>query len=247
MASSQPREWARSTSLVRNSFLILLAVATVCLVIIAFGTVRSSEPAAGAQAGPIPTFTSTPEAATVSSVVFLGDSYIEGSTQDTGTQFPDIISSDKGWNQVMLGEGGSGYVTAGNGGTTFTDRVPKAIAAKPNMVVVSGGFNDKDLSALPAAVLNVLTTLRHSLPANVPVVVFSNFVPSGTPSPTDLQKHDIIKQAAQKAGVTFIDVTGAFTGHTDLIGTDHTHPTDAGHKYLANLIEPQLPAPAPLS
>lgn len=175
-------------------------------------------------------------------VVFLGDSYIEGSNQDTGLQFPDILSTSKNWEPIMLGEGGSGYVTKGLRRSSFADRAPRAIGPNADMVIVSGGYNDSDVQNLPQASRDVLSQLRRGMP-KIPIVVLSNFVPSGAPSETDLAKRDILADSAKRAGATFIDVTDMFTGHPELIGKDETHPTDAGHQHIAKVLAARLPAP----
>lgn len=179
---------------------------------------------------------------TLPAVAFIGDSFVAGSSQDKGRQFPDMLASKNGYMQIMMGEGGSGYVTPGNLGTTFGQRVQAAIDAKPAMVVVSGGFNDKDVAALPAAVRDTLTRLRDGLPG-VPIVALSNFVPTGEPTAVQQQKHDIIQAAADEVGVTFIDVIDIFDGTTGTVGTDKTHPTAEGHQHIADVLAPQLPAP----
>jgi hypothetical protein len=107
-------------------------------------------------------------------------------------------------------------------------------------VVVSGGFNDQKVDALPAASMDVLTRLHKGLPG-VPVVVLSNFAPAGEPSAVQIRKRDIIEEAARKTGSTFIDVSRLFVGRHDLIGADNTHPTDAGHQYIADFLAPRLP------
>lgn len=223
-----------------------LALATASAVAFAFAGPTEAPPVSSTVASAYATGTAAPTLTTppvLPSVAFLGDSYVEGSNQDAGSQFPDIISARKNWNEIMLGEAGSGYVTAGKRGTTFAQRVQAAIDSKPVMVIVSGGFNDKDVAALPAAVTDVLTRLRDGLPG-VPVVVLSNFVPGGTPTAIQSQKHAIIEQAAKDAGVTFIEVSDLFTDTTSyMIGEDKTHPTAMGHQRIAEYVMAHLPEP----
>jgi lysophospholipase L1-like esterase len=60
--------------------------------------------------------------------------------------------------------------------------------------------------------------------------------------------NDAVKAAAASLGLTYIDTVkaGWFTGSAhSLIGSDGVHPTDAGHRYLANLIIPLLSALLP--
>jgi lysophospholipase L1-like esterase len=201
-------------------------------------TAPVSEKVASSYSTAAPTLTTPPA---LPNVAFLGDSYIAGSSMDAGIQFADLITAQKDWNQIMLGEGGSGYVTPGNKGTTFGQRVQTVIDAKPAMVIVSGGFNDKDLAALPAAVVDTLSRLRAGLPG-VPIVVLSNFVPGGTPTAAQVQKRDIIKAAASEVGVTFIDVTDVLTPGANFVGTDKVHPTPQGHQHIADVLMPLLPA-----
>lgn len=185
----------------------------------------------------------TPEPKKVEPVVaFIGDSYVAGSSQDTGQQFPDLIAAKNGWYQLDLGEGGSGYVTKGGKGTTFAARVPRAIDSDASLIVVSGGFNDKETLALPDAVTGVLNQLHAGKPT-VPIVVLSNFVPSGNPTASQLEKRDIIAASAAATGSTFIDVTEVFAGRPDLIGADKVHPNATGHQFIADYLVTRLPAP----
>jgi hypothetical protein len=55
---------------------------------------------------------------------------------------------------------------------------------------------------------------------------------------------DAVRDAAVAAGVTFVDplVEEWFTGGVGLIADDGVSPNDAGHAYLAGVLEPYLPA-----
>lgn len=185
----------------------------------------------------VPTMTAIPDAPVVA---FLGDSYVEGSRMDIGKQFPDLLSTKFGWDQVMLGEGGSGYTKEGNKGTTFADRAPLAIGPDVDMVVVSGGYNDSAIWSLTQNSQAILGSIRHGMP-KTKMVVLSNFVPSGNPSERDIQKRDILADSAERVGATFIDVTALFKDRHDLIGADKTHPTDAGHQFIAEYLATRLP------
>lgn len=173
-------------------------------------------------------------------VVFLGDSFTSGSTMDDGIQYLDHIASTNGWNGVNLGEGSSGYSKKGTRDTSITDRLAEAIAMKPAMVVLAGGFNDP-IDALPSAAAGAVARLKAELPG-VPVVMLSNFVSAKEPSNVQIRKRDALAAVARDAGVPFIDVTGVFQGHPELIGADNLHPTAEGHKHLADALAPQLPA-----
>jgi len=66
---------------------------------------------------------------------------------------------------------------------------------------------------------------------------------NGSPPASIVADRDVVQAAAQAAGATFVDPLreGWFTGpYASLIGSDGVHPTDAGHRHLADLILPRI-------
>lgn len=201
-----------------------------------------------ASAGLAPSFAATPEASAAPAVhtplvmAVLGDSIAGGSAQggNGAKGWPALVGQRLGLRVVNLAKGGTGY-TVGNasGDGPYLSRVKALVAAHPDIVIVEGSRNDrKDADSLAAATA-VLKEVNDELPG-VPVLVigpiYSNAVSLGT-----TKANDSVRAAAKLYDMPFIDTVklGWFTGTKNkLIGKDGIHPTDAGHAYLADLIEP---------
>lgn len=172
-------------------------------------------------------------------VAVIGDSYVDGSTRDSGTQWHEMIAEERGWAVEDFASGGSGYVSAGSDDKVFGDRVEAVIEDDPAMVVVSGGYNDPYGEAFEAAVPAVLERLREGLP-DTPITVLSVFDPEGEPKVT-AEKNEVIRAAAESIDATYVDVSDVFDGHPELIGGDGVHPNDDGHEAIADAISPVIP------
>jgi lysophospholipase L1-like esterase len=181
-------------------------------------------------------------------VAFLGDSYTGGSDMDSGDghRWPELLSHALGWEEADFAIGGSGYTTAGAQpmANRFIDRVPDIVAAAPDMVVVAGGANDA--AAAPgefrAAVDTVLATLSSQLP-DTTIVVLSPFWRTEPPAVV-IRMRDALHASATAVDAYFIDVSDLFSGDgRRFIGADGVHPTDEGHRFIANVVGPQLPTP----
>ena len=176
-------------------------------------------------------------------VYFIGDSYTGGSPMDSGTRWPAMISQDNAYFERALGVGLSGYVQRGTDGTTYLDRINTSLLQDADMVVISGGLNDVRRTPEPQiapAVHETFARVRELAP-EVPVVVLSVLAPA--PDPKINRMNAVLKAEAQGINAVFLDVTNVLIGAPGSIGSDKTHPTDAGHRLLADVVGPQLPAP----
>ncbi|MBB4153889.1 lysophospholipase L1-like esterase [Sphingomonas jinjuensis] len=195
-------------------------------------------------------------------VIVHGDSFV-GSTGSTaaalypgmGSQIALLLGQP---GCINSGVGATGFVAnANNQRNTFIQRVQADVIARaPDVIVEMGGINDENLiggsaATMQAAVSAWLDAVIGSLP-NVLIFMTGPMTP-GTPNANRLAARDGKKAAAAlyPNNVVFIDnlaeawVTGTgrtgltkgdgnadwVTGGTD--GADPTHPTDAGHGYLA--------------
>lgn len=141
--------------------------------------------------------------------------------------------------------GGSGYLEPGPFGVTFMDAVQRAVAPDDDLVVVFGGTNDVDLplDELSSAAQNTLEAVRHRAPSAALIVVGPVW-PGTSPSPAMVNVRDVLRAVAQSLGATFVDPIQEawFADQPQLIGRDHVHPNDDGHKYLADHLFPVIDA-----
>ncbi len=185
--------------------------------------------------------------------IVLGDSFTEGLLS-----FAQRLSGLTGWEIWGSGVGGIGYMNPGPPGRVqFIARVQSdVIRNHPDVVLIAGGIND---AAYPVNVLRTQAqALYDAIGTNLPstrLVVLGPWWPRGVPPQFILDTRDALQEAALSRGLDFIDpivatntaqrnvgwITGTGyigspqgDGNADLyISSDHTHPTDLGHQYLA--------------
>jgi len=181
----------------------------------------------------------------------LGDSIASGSPEGgNGVKgWPAIVAQTLGLTLFNRGQPGTGYtISFAQGGRPYPARVDEIIRNNPAVVIVEGSRNDLDAEATKTAATDVLGKLRRGLPqARILVIgpIYSSETNVGT-TPVN----DAVKAAAASAGLTYVDTVkaGWFTGAAhSLIGSDGVHPTDEGHRYLAELIAPFVRSLPPAS
>ncbi len=188
------------------------------------------------------------------SVVYVGNSFIGGSAQDSGPEFrwPALVSDAAKVTPLVLADGGSGYTVPGALGFTFGDlaaQVPETCA----LVVVLGSDNDElsPYDETKKAASTTLETVKKRAP-HAHVIAIATFWVNDNPSEGILTSRDAVRDAAADVGVQFIDPLSDHWLEPDpkqYIGDDDLHPTNLGHRELANIITPivegALNQPAP--
>jgi len=167
-------------------------------------------------------------------IVFLGDSFIEGTgSVDDHKSLAAIAAQRLGSEDYTIsGFGGTGYITEfypGYGSTRddIEGRFQSdALDANPDYVVIAAGINDTygDGTAFRTAVSNVLNAADL---AGVPVILVAPWNPSApTPRTGDQasKASDLELLAGEHLNAFFLDPdTVSYTK------SDSTHPDDAGH------------------
>lgn len=172
----------------------------------------------------------------------LGDSIAGGSAQGgKGPKgWPALVGQRLGMRVVNLAKSGTGYTVGNAGGDgPYLSRVDALVAAHPDIVVIEGSRNDRKDAETSTAAKAVLKRVNDELPG-VPVLVIGPIYGDAV-SPGTTKVNDSVRGAATLYDMPFIDTVklGWFTGAKNkLIGKDKINPTDAGHVYLADLIEP---------
>lgn len=181
-------------------------------------------------------------------IAIIGDSYTSGSPQGG--------SREKSWAALAIrqiqqhginiaadigAEGASGYVSVGHQGHRFSDQISRTVRADDSLVVLFGSINDLRASSgdMARATCDTLREARLAAPSANLLVIGPPW-PDADPPTEILQKRDIIRDRAAALSGLFIDPIqdGWFAKRPDLIGSDGKHPTDAGHEYMAQQIEP---------
>jgi lysophospholipase L1-like esterase len=210
----------------------------------------------------MPTAPASPSALPVPEVVrlptiavFLGDSYTTGwNGAGIGEDgWPAIVASAEGWTAVNLAVAGTGFINPGWTGQPVRTRLAAAIAAGPSVVVVAAGHNDRRYgAAAPSREADaVLSRLRAELPRSA-IVVVGPIWQSGRVPASLRQLRDHLRETAARVDAVFIDpiAEGWFAGSAErLISGDGIHPTNPGHRRMAELVlatleaDPRLQAP----
>lgn len=194
--------------------------------------------------------TTTPPVVPVK-VAVIGDSYTGGSgVGGVGVRGWPALTWEKLRKEgipvapVVGALPGSGYVHRGSqGGGVFGEQVPKLVTADTRLVVFFNGVNDVNeaVDEVHAAALSDFQAAKQIAPQAKLLVIGPAWPNSARPSNL-LALRDTIKDAATEAGATWVDpvAEGWFTDTPQLIGEDGVHPTDDGHTYLADRIEPHI-------
>lgn len=205
-------------------------------------------------------------AATRPQVMWLGDSYAEGTGAPNMLEsFPYLVAKDEGWQVGQdFAEGGTGYVNDGPQDVTgpryrVGHFVPAAVGSKPQAIFFAAGINDRvsvednhDISPEQLADVALRDWLRaRRMSPTTHVIVIGPWWPNGHPTPGISAMNAALRNAARAHGFVYIDPIGEhwITGTRDnpasgnairMIGPDGTHPSPAGHRYLARMIERDL-------
>lgn len=233
---------------VQNGAIVGLLVLT--LVLVGF-SLRSRGPEAAVQqpratgttpsASPSTSVSRTPDGP----IVFVGDSVAEGkSASRPDRRWTALVAAELGRKEVNLGHTRTGYVRTGPEGScgdtacpNFEASVKAVVAAKPSVVVVTGGGNDTGLDPdqVSEAALSTLKSLKKALPGASIYVV--NPWWDLRPQPDSLSAvTDAVSKAAKASGATYLDTGQPLVGQPDLMVASGTNPNDTGHKALANAV-----------
>jgi lysophospholipase L1-like esterase len=177
------------------------------------------------------------------SVTFIGDSWTEG-IGATGLRSYAVLTGEQlGWKYKVLGVGGSGYDVKGRG-STFGQRVDRAVSTHADVIIVQGSINERRSTAraLASAALGTLTRLHVAAGAHTRILVVGASYTRGVPTATVNWINATIGRAAAKVGVAFVNPAAQrWTNPADRrIWADPNHPNDAGHQLVANHVKSLL-------
>ncbi|MFI0451685.1 SGNH/GDSL hydrolase family protein [Actinomadura sp. 6N118] len=195
-------------------------------------------------------------------VMILGDSYTVGERgSQPETTYAPAAARLLGWQVVAAGKAGTGFVATGTrrrsttqggagaartSGQTFMGLFESQLGWRPapDLLIVSGGHNDRKYPAMQTAqaARELLSRAKLRWPGT-PIVLIGPIWGNDTPAPATLAIRDVLRGVAQELKIPFIDpiaqrwITGnraTGTGNAPgYIRPDGVHPTIEGHRYLA--------------
>lgn len=177
------------------------------------------------------------------SVTFVGDSWTEGIGATALRGYAVLAGEQLGWEYDVLGVSGSGYSLRGRQGqgSTFGERVDRAVSLDADVIVVQGSLNERHSTpeALAPAAVETLARLRAEAAADTRIVVLGAPYNPGTPVETIDWINAAVETAAVRAGLQFVDVAEEnWSDPADpTIWADSIHPNDAGHQVIADRLQ----------
>ena len=189
-----------------------------------------------------PSGSASPEGAgkTTPTVAFLGDDYTTGTGASAKAErFTTLVCKRLGVTEQNFGADGAGYASPSAAGA-YLSRVAQVVAAKPDVVVVSGGRNDvlDNADTVAAHATALFTTLHAELP-NAVLVAVAPFWGDSAPQAALARIADSIRRAVEAAGGTYLDIADPLRGHPEWMA-DAADPNDAGYAAIATALESKL-------
>lgn len=187
------------------------------------------------------------------SVYFLGDSYTVGVNGTPASRtYASVLARRQGWRTALAGYPFAGFVHRDRRGRDYADLFRRQLARRPapDLLVIAGAHNDrtKPPRRVRKKAYALLAGVHRHWPRTRLVVVGPMW--GGDPTRAALRLRTAVRAAAHARHVPFVDPLGEhwLTGdQSDGTGNapryvlpDQTHPTPAGHRYLATRLRTDL-------
>ena len=199
----------------------------------------SSTSASSAAPSHPPLLTTAPRGATVA---FVGDSFSVGVGAPSPEQrWTTLVCKHIGWQETNVAISGQGYLVGRESGSDYAGQLKQAVAAKPDLIIISGGWNDishgHNADETAAAGRALFAAAQQS---RVRTVVISPLAPASGP-PKELSKlAELLAKEAPAHGLEYLDMGMPATRHPDWISPDGLHPNAKGYSEIAALTEKKL-------
>jgi acyl-CoA thioesterase-1 len=175
-------------------------------------------------------------------IAFLGDSLSAGLGVDEDEAFPKVVEGrlrELGWNVEVINAGVSGDTTAGG-----TNRVVWLLRQRPHVVVVELGANDglRGMS-IEMTESNLRRMVSTATEAGSRVLLVGMKVPPNYGSDYAQRFEAIFPSLAGELGVSLVPfLLEGVAAEPELNQADGIHPNAAGHRRVAETVEPYLEA-----
>ena len=179
-------------------------------------------------------------------IAFVGDEYTHGVGGSGGAKtFPSLVAAALHVQYKSYYVDDAGYAKSDSNGHSYADLVDMVIAAHPDIVVVTGGRNDRpdDPTTLASKAKQLFADLRAGLPSAKIIGVAPWWGDSAQP-PVLAQIATAVQNGVTAAGGTYFDITDPLFGHPSYMADD-ADPDDAGYAAIATSLEAKLQALLP--
>ena len=174
-------------------------------------------------------------------IAFVGDNYtlsVGASSTDKG--FAAQVASTLKVTYQAFGIDGGGYAKAGGNGQTYSALVAQVAAAKPSVVVVTGGRNDKaDDPASAKTAINALFTALAAQVKGATLIAVAPFWGDSAPPGVITAVAGDVHAAVDAAGGKYLALDDPLRGHADYMA-DVANPNDQGYAAIAAALAPAL-------
>jgi lysophospholipase L1-like esterase len=174
-------------------------------------------------------------------VAFVGDDWTFGKgASSPAKRFTTLVSAKLHLQERNFGVAGSGYGKQGRASGDYLSRVPEVVAARPAMVVVSGGRNDigESVGFAQSHARRLFQLLRSRLP-QAKVIAVQPLWGAGAPPPALRRMIRAVRKAAHAAGIDEVAFPDPLRGHPSFMADDN-HPNNDGYVAIAAALEKRL-------
>jgi lysophospholipase L1-like esterase len=174
-------------------------------------------------------------------VAFLGDDWTSGvGASRKSVRFTTVLSKALDLRERNFGADRTGYAASSSTDGAYATRVSDVVAARPDVVVVSGGRNDvvDDETDAGDKARQLFDILHAELP-DAELVAVAPWWGDSRP-PAELAALAVaVESAVTVVGGTYLDVADPIRGHPGYMA-DAGDPNDQGYAALAAALEPRL-------
>ncbi|WP_255506662.1 SGNH/GDSL hydrolase family protein [Mycolicibacterium sp. 018/SC-01/001] len=162
----------------------------------------------------------------------IGDSYSAGSDNDV--TWPSLIAAASPLSISNVAVAGSSYAGRAGQSGRFADQVDKALASKPDMIVVFGGIGDVTLPAqqITQSAVDLFTELSRRAP-DAALVVFGPIWHQHPVPDVFMTLDSDIAEAANITHTRYVPLIGQTWLTADGLMRRNVAPTDEGQSVLA--------------
>jgi lysophospholipase L1-like esterase len=174
-------------------------------------------------------------------VAFLGDDWTAGiGASAEGKRFTTLVCRRLHVRERNFGADLTGYAKSSDAGGPYGSRIAGVVAAHPQVVVVSGGRNDRsdNVETFATQVHDLFARLHERLPDAVLLAVAPFWGDSDLP-PELGPLAKAVEQAVRDAGGTYLDLPDPIHDHPEFMA-DAGDPNDRGYAAIAAALEPAL-------